>query len=60
MLAELALPLQLTLVAGGALAAAPGNAAWVDAYDVVWMTPSRDSSGSMPLGNGDIGLNLWV
>ncbi|MEI6786930.1 MAG: DUF5703 domain-containing protein [bacterium] len=27
---------------------------------VVWNTPSRDSSGSMPLGNGDIGLNVWV
>ncbi|MCS7059927.1 MAG: DUF5703 domain-containing protein [Anaerolineae bacterium] len=25
-----------------------------------WTTPSRDSSGSMPLGNGDIGLNVWV
>ena len=29
-------------------------------YDVVWETPSEDSSGSMPIGNGDIGLNLWV
>jgi hypothetical protein len=29
-------------------------------YDVTWNSPSRDSSGSMPLGNGDIGLNLWV
>lgn len=29
-------------------------------YDVVWETPSHDSSGSMPLGNGDIGLNVWV
>ncbi|MCX7712383.1 MAG: DUF5703 domain-containing protein [Chthoniobacterales bacterium] len=27
---------------------------------LVWGTPSRDSSGSMPLGNGDIGINLWV
>jgi alpha-L-fucosidase 2 len=26
----------------------------------VWTSPSRDSSGSMPLGNGDIGLNVWV
>jgi alpha-L-fucosidase 2 len=26
----------------------------------IWTTPSRDSSGSMPLGNGDIGLNVWV
>ena len=28
--------------------------------NVVWTTPSADSSGSMPLGNGDIGINLWV
>jgi hypothetical protein len=25
-----------------------------------WTTPSKNSSGSMPLGNGDIGLNVWV
>jgi alpha-L-fucosidase 2 len=29
-------------------------------YNVTWTTPSEDSSGSMPLGNGDIGLNAWV
>ena len=28
--------------------------------NVVWHTPSKDSSASMPLGNGDIGLNVWV
>jgi len=27
---------------------------------LVWTTPSDDSSGSMPLGNGDIGVNVWV
>jgi len=27
---------------------------------LLWTTPSRDSSGSMPLGNGDIGINAWV
>jgi len=27
---------------------------------LVWTTPSRDSKGSMPIGNGDIGANLWV
>jgi hypothetical protein len=32
----------------------------VDRYDVVWTSPGHDSSASMPLGNGDIGLNLWV
>jgi hypothetical protein len=29
-------------------------------YNVVWETPSKDSSGSMPIGNGNIGLNVWV
>jgi len=29
-------------------------------YNVVWTTPSDDSFGSMPLGNGDVGLNVWV
>jgi alpha-L-fucosidase 2 len=31
-----------------------------DQYDVIWNSPSADSSGSMPLGNGDIGINAWV
>ncbi|HBE67372.1 MAG TPA: hypothetical protein DDW52_04410 [Planctomycetaceae bacterium] len=29
-------------------------------YNVVWATPSQDASGSMPLGNGAIGTNLWI
>lgn len=28
--------------------------------NVVWDSPSRNSSGSMPIGNGDIGMNVWV
>ena len=32
----------------------------LDAYNVVWDTPSKDASGSMPMGNGDIGVNVWV
>jgi len=31
-----------------------------DPYMVIWNTPSKDSSGSMPLGNGDIGINCWM
>jgi len=31
-----------------------------DACNVVWDSPSNDASGSMPLGNGDIGLNVWA
>ena len=29
-------------------------------YNVAWEGPSPSSAGSMPLGNGDIGLNVWV
>ena len=28
--------------------------------NVVWDAPSKNSSGSMPIGNGDIGLNVWA
>ncbi|MHC4199377.1 MAG: DUF5703 domain-containing protein [Planctomycetota bacterium] len=31
-----------------------------DRYDVTWDSPSTGPSGSMPLGNGDIGVNAWV
>lgn len=46
--------LPLLLLAAGARAQTP------DAYDVDWTTPGPDSTASMPLGNGDIGLNVWV
>ena len=29
-------------------------------YNVVWDSPSQDAHGSMPIGNGDIGINAWV
>lgn len=35
-------------------------AAQLDHYDVSWDTPGPTSAASMPLGNGDIGLNVWV
>ncbi len=28
--------------------------------NVVWGTPSKNSAGSMPIGNGDIGANVWI
>jgi hypothetical protein len=34
--------------------------AYPDRFNVVWTSPSADSHGSMPLGNGDIGVNVWV
>ena len=32
----------------------------LDRHNVVWTTPSKDASGSMPIGNGEVGLNVWV
>lgn len=32
----------------------------LDAYNVEWNSPGPASAQSMPLGNGDIGLNVWV
>ncbi|MGV8096550.1 MAG: DUF5703 domain-containing protein [Mangrovibacterium sp.] len=29
-------------------------------YNVVWNTPPENSRGSMPIGNGDTGSNVWV
>lgn len=40
-----------------AAARAPAD---LDRYNVVWTTPSRDASGAMPIGNGEVGLNVWV
>ena len=32
----------------------------ISQYNVIWESSSENSFGSMPLGNGDIGLNVWV
>ena len=29
-------------------------------YDTIWTTQSENSGGSMPVGGGDIGLNVWA
>ncbi len=44
---------------GLSLMAAP---AWdkLSTYDVIWNSPSQDAAGSMPIGNGEVVLNVWV
>ena len=32
----------------------------LDAYNVVWHEPHGDAADSVPLGNGDVGVNAWV
>ncbi len=43
-----------------AFSACEAVAAEQGSYNVVWDSPSADARGSMPLGNGDIGVNAWV
>lgn len=40
-----------------ALATAPAE---LERYNVIWNSPSRNAAGSMPIGNGEVGLNVWV
>jgi hypothetical protein len=51
-----------TLCLWGAMTAAaePSAPADLESCNVIWTTPSKDAAGSMPLGNGEVGLNLWV
>ena len=47
------------LIAATALYAAEGKEP-TGSHNVVWTSPGKDSRGSMPIGNGDIGANVWV
>lgn len=41
-------------------ALAPAQPSDIDRCNLVWQSPSHDASGSMPIGNGETGLNVWV
>jgi hypothetical protein len=49
--------LVMSAIIGNAVA---DDLSWLDKFNVAWDSPGKDSLGSMPLGNGDIGLNVWV
>jgi len=48
----------LQIVAAGTANQKPADC--IDSLNVVWNSPSENSHGSMPLGNGDVGINAWV
>jgi len=57
------LPVILTagaLFAASACAPKDESPMRLEDHNVVWDSPSQDGRGSMPLGNGDIGLNVWA
>ncbi|NNM85728.1 MAG: hypothetical protein HKL96_08240 [Phycisphaerales bacterium] len=35
-------------------------ATWLKACNVIWTSPSTDAAGSMPMGNGEAGINFWA
>ena len=53
----LSLHLLLLFIATSVRAGAP---AALDECNVVWNSPGGSSAASMPVGNGDVGLNAWV
>jgi hypothetical protein len=53
-------PLLCPVMAAACALAAAAPADPLDESNVVWESPSKNSAGSMPLGNGDVGLNVWV
>ena len=50
----------VVLIAGLPMPAAARAGDPLTPQNVVWDAPSKDSSGSMPIGNGDVGLNVWA
>ena len=54
----------IACLSGACSLAAPGDTggdlSWLDQYNVVWESQSKNSGGSMPVGGHDIGLNVWV
>ena len=54
-------PIIITLVAGLlTVLLTPLTAADLSRYNVVWDTPSRDATGVMPIGNGDIAAGVYA
>lgn len=52
----------LALFSGSDGAGSEPASSWLgpDMANVTWDSPSENSLGSMPIGNGDIGANVWV
>lgn len=48
------------LVLFHAIGCAESSSVYPDQYNIVWETQSKNASDSMPVGGGDIGLNVWV
>lgn len=52
--------LMLLLLAGLSMSECSRERKSESPYDIVWETPGEGSLSSMPLGNGDVGMNVWM
>ena len=53
--------IRATLVAAFAFSLAPAQESTDPSqYNITWNTPGTGSFDSMPLGNGDVGVNVWT
>ena len=52
--------LLLLIMAGLAFSLSIQAAHPISRYDVLWHAPSKDASGQMPLGNGDIAAGVYA
>jgi hypothetical protein len=50
----------LLVSAGFVQAAEPVDNSWTRPYNPIWDAQSADSTDSMPVGGGNLGLNVWV
>ncbi len=54
------IPMTASLLLGAGSLRAASDQAWLDSYKIIWTSQSADARGSMPIGAGNIGLNVWV
>jgi hypothetical protein len=52
--------MKTTFSAAALLGAVCGCVAAPSPYVLTWDSPSADSNGTMPLGNGEVALNAWI
>jgi hypothetical protein len=50
----------LSILSFGAATAKADDQGAISTHDVVWSTPGKNAADSMPIGNGELGINLWV
>lgn len=52
--------LVLCTLHGSYKSVAQADLSYPDMYNVIWDSQSENAAGSMPVGGGDIGMNVWV